>query len=351
MKLRAIDLFSGCGGFSLGMEKAGIKVSHAIDMWDKIKETFEYNHPETEFILSDITKLDPEDFKQYKFDIVFGSPPCQQFSQANANPNPNLGMELVNTFLEWVEVIQPKFWIMENVPQTVKWIKWRVKSFKIPIFKILNSANFGVAQERKRMFAGRYIIPERTHVKNGPSTNLFGKRLEKWISVQDAIKDIIFIKPNQLKEEEINSLYPGGYETKGKFFENPGVLDPKKPARIVTTKKDFALIPNHNCLSLNQEKCKKWIEQGWQGFKVLNDPERYDKPAMTITDNHGNSNIIRLDSELRRLTVREVARFQSFPDEFIFHGKLTNQYKMIGNAVPPRIAQKLGEAIMKKIQI
>jgi len=80
--MKVLDLFSGCGGFSSGFLNAGLKVKYAIDNEKNVKETYEYNHPKTEFILSDIYDQDPNNFK--KIDIIIGSAPCQNFSSANA---------------------------------------------------------------------------------------------------------------------------------------------------------------------------------------------------------------------------------------------------------------------------
>ncbi|GAI30263.1 unnamed protein product [marine sediment metagenome] len=139
----------------------------------------------------------PEDFKN--IEIIIGSPPCQEFSVANNNPNINKGMELIKEFLKWIEIINPKFWIMENVPQTTNYLKKRIKDFNFHRILVLNSANYGVPQKRKRCFAGKYGVPIPTHSKIG-QINLLGEELKQWRTVLDAIGNIMDIKPNQSLE-------------------------------------------------------------------------------------------------------------------------------------------------------
>jgi len=119
-----------------------------------------------------------------------------KFQQRQRYKDPDKGMELVLEYLRWISVIKPKYWIMENVSSVEKYLKWRIVDFKIPVIKVLNSANFGVPQVRKRMFAGNYKIPKQTHSKLG-GIDLFGEKIAKWKTVIDAIGDIMFLEPNQ----------------------------------------------------------------------------------------------------------------------------------------------------------
>jgi DNA (cytosine-5)-methyltransferase 1 len=400
-----IDLFCGAGGFSCGFIQAGFNVKYAIDYEKNVKETFEYNHPNTEFILSDIKKQDPSNFKDV--DVIIGSPPCQQFSNANINGDPDKGMELVLEYLKWVGILKPKYWIMENVSGMIKYLKWRFTDFNIPKIKIFNCADFGVPQKRKRCFAGNYIIPNPTHSPVGNYT-LTGGKLKKWRTVLDAIGDIMMIDVNN----EISRS--------NEFYEKHK-QDIEQSAKQITTKDDCLLL-NHKCYNYNAEKNNPEYIGKWQGLKKVD----LNDSAPTITDNHGNTNLIpnhqekkvykdKLSTEkfikkhppqelnnpattlsssrgchrnefylkilnsfstnnrgnhpnnelsepnqaltiippsliknkqkYRRLTVRECARLQSFPDDFIFFGSLSSQYKQVGNAVPPLMAQRLAEAL------
>lgn len=365
-EIRVLDLFCGCGGFSLGFEQAGFHIKYAIDNWKGCQETFENNHPNTEFILKNIQELNPENFKNV--DIVIGSPPCQEFSVANNNPNPSKGMILIIEFLKWIKIINPKYWIMENVPQIQKFLRKRFYSVEIPRVKILNSANYGVPQKRKRCFAGKYLIPYPTHFETG-GINLYGKKINNWKTVFDALHDIMFIEPNQENE-------PRDYELKDSFFKKHGGLDLHKPSKMITTKDDFALIPNHNCFSnlieskydlanreikinkpsttihaklrTSQKICLSHVRNpftsgGNSNFYNVNDPSR------TITNNPHSIVQNQKGTIYRRLTVRECARLQSFPDNFIFYGSKSPQYEMVGNAVPPLMAYHLAKKIKSEV--
>lgn len=361
--MKVLDLFCGCGGFSFGFEQAGYQIKYAIDNWKGCQETFEYNHKNCEFILSDIKEENPENFKG-KIDGVIGGPPCQEFSNANNNPNPNKGMENINEFLKWIMILKPKFWLMENVPGVMKHL--RTNNIKIPKIKIFNCADYGVPQKRKRCFSGLYKTPFPTHNKIAQQT-ITGIKLKKWVTVLEAIGDIMFREPNQNTE-------PRSYELREAFFKKHGSLDLKKPSKQITTKDDFALIPNHECFnnmkdinyeSANREiklkepaavitskdRCKKKLEiefsQVRNPFTSGGNSNFYnpDNPARTIT-NYPHSIVKKKENKIyRRLTVRECARLQSFPDDFKFFGALSNQYKMVGNAVPPLMAYRLGKAL------
>ena len=185
-----LDFCCGCGGFSKGFVDTGFRLKYAIDNWKLCKETYEYNFPETEFILSDVNDLDPEDFSN--IDILIGSPPCKNLSKANSESNLKKGMKLVSIFLRWVEIIQPKFWIMENVETIKKYLKLFTNNIKIPLIKIFNCADYGVPQIRKRCFSGNYIIPKPTH-HEFQFTNLFGTPFKKWVVIEEAIKDLLAI--------------------------------------------------------------------------------------------------------------------------------------------------------------
>jgi len=411
--MKVLDLCCGAGGFSTGFLQAGFKVKYGIDIDPKVKETYEYNHPNTEFILDDFTDLDPEDYDNV--DIVIGGVPCQPFSTANANPNPDLGMENVKSFFEWVDVIKPKYYILENVPPTAKYLKWRIKDFNIPIIKILNAVNYGVSQKRRRMFAGQYVVPLETHSKTG-GIDLFGRKIEKWKTVLDAIGDIMSFDPNVTRSEA--------------FFKKHE-QDPNQPAKNISTKDDCLLfnsndpvfknylsteifmkkhppqqlnkpcstlnatrgchrnefyldLKNHQNYNFNVEKNNPKFLGKWQGLKKVDTKQ----PSNTTTDNHGNTNLLKYTDAInnkeysyeepsqtirqvpfkhldgkplaqkgngqakfanyRRLTVRECARLQSFPDDFVFFGSLSAQYKAVGNAVCPLMAYHLANAIKVK---
>lgn len=349
--MNVLDLFCGCGGAGLGIKQAGHKIKYAIDSWKGCRETHENNFPETEFILSDIQDLDPLDFKDV--DFIWGSPPCVEFSSANRNGDPKKGMKLVNEFIRWVKIIRPKYFIMENVPQ----IRTYLDRKDFLVVNIFNSANYGVPQIRKRCFAGFYSIPYHTHSRV-PTKTLSGEILPKWITVGDVINDIpneaVLSDSRSPKKAKANSPFykpdrPGRVVAthphsillkdprSKKFRKTHPALTKDLPSRSVTGKNDNLVveIPNHICF----DNLKEF------NYEMSNREIDKNKPSPTVMPKFRINQKIKSKKMYRRLTVRECARLQSFPDNFIFYGSLSSQYKMVGNAVPPLMAYHLTKGL------
>lgn len=144
--MKFIDLFCGCGLFSEGMKIAGHKAVLGIDIWKTACQSYEANH--TEALCTDILSLDPTTLP--KIDLLIGSPPCQDFSNANIKRQEN--PILINKFVEIVEALKPKYWIMEEVPHAIKYVPttWTRK--------LLDASSYGAVKRRKRLFAGKYKL-------------------------------------------------------------------------------------------------------------------------------------------------------------------------------------------------
>jgi len=359
---KILDICCGAGGFSAGALAAGYDRGIGIDNWKGCRETFEYNHPGWEFVLGDVSEINEYDFTDCK--IVIGSPPCKEFSMANRAGDPLKGMELVYRYFDFISVLEPKKWVMENVGR----VKDYISVIEYPEINVLNCADYGVAQNRYRLFAGDYTVPPQTH--NAYKIN----DLLKHVTVWDAIKDIIFIPPN-LNINHNPTEWKDIKEFSNQYIraKHPSDLNKPSPTIVERAYKDgykqpsFRVeIPNHECFD-NVGK--------WEGGMINNRVVDLEKPAPTITSKARCSRKIRImnsmsfnnsanqpyndvdrpnqtittvppkvvddDGYYRRLTVREIARLQSFSDDFIFFGSLSSQYKMIGNAVPPLMAYHL----------
>jgi len=304
MGLKVIDLFCGVGGFSLGFQiMDDFEVILGIDNNERALETFNHNFPDTETWCKDVREV--EDLPDA--DIVVLAPPCPNFSLVNKKRDPKKGMELVYEGLRLKDLADPDYWIMENVPQ----ITDHIPREKFPTIKEYNCANYGVPQKRHRVFAGDYPIPERTHTKNQNET-LTGKKLEEWVTVREAIGDLL-----TLVDQE-------GVE-----------LSKEQVKRIKEERED--------------------TERHWGTMQF---PDPLNRPSRTISSHTAQGTkretIIIPAGEngetIRRLTVRECARLQSFPDWFEFKGSRSSQYRQVGRAVPPLMSWHFARAIREHLQ-
>lgn len=323
---KVLDLFCGCGGFSTGFLKAGFEVKYGIDNDKAVKKTYEYNHPNSEFILADVRELDPNDFKDV--DIVIGSPPCIEFSYAKSNPDPEKGMGLVKEFRKWISVINPKKWIMENVEGVLKHLVFG----NYPVVSILNAADYGVPQKRKRVFTGDFCPPPKILKK------------EEYVSVYEAIGDIMFDNSKNVENHEIPRWRSISDQINKKIMgiHKPLILSEPSKTIIAGLYKDGYLHPRSR-IEIEEYKVLNSRSFNNKGNKPFN---RLTEPNQVITSS-SNPKIYN-NKVYRKITVREAARIQSFEDDFIFFGSKTNQYKMVGNAVPPLLAYHLARSIYDK---
>ena len=170
--MKFIDLFCGCGMFSEGMKQAGHKPILGIDNWKTACESYQSNHTESLKVNMNILDIDPSSLP--KTDLIIGSPPCQKFSLANTKSRTE-DDTLIKKYIEIVEVLKPKYWIMEEVPRAINFVP------KTWIRKILSASNYGAIHQRKRLFAGNYILPfpKFQGIKKAPTPTTAWNRLPK----------------------------------------------------------------------------------------------------------------------------------------------------------------------------
>lgn len=219
--MKAIDLFCGCGGFSHGIELSGIEVLYGIDIEEKALKTFDTNHSKAEAICYDISEEVPAKIAEEDFDVVFGSPPCQGFSHAKGERDEaDERNNLVFDFVRWVDVLQPKYVVMENVSgiknisgDFLEHVRDRYDEAGYNIEDgVLNSAEFGVPQSRLRYFtigvrqdvSGYPKLPEPTHRLPNDKQATFDdlKMKDETVLVGDAISDL----PEPVSEGETAEL-------------------------------------------------------------------------------------------------------------------------------------------------
>lgn len=389
MTLRVLDLFCGAGGASWGLHQAGLKVVLGVDCWSVALETHKANLPDCEVMEADLGTLDPLTLP--KVDVVWGSPPCPNFSVANKKRDPKAGMVLVNRFLEIVDTLRPRFWVMENVPPVLDYLKIQgVRS------AVLNAADYGTPQIRRRAFVGRYPMPVPTHASAATGT-LEGGFLPKWVTVREALsiqeaeehRTELHLSPEQV--ERMKYLRGKKPKSLGKNPDGamvfPDAVD--RPARSVTgqagniAREGFVFDDRELRPRFETDERRTisdldapigtitfggggpgngeasggarapMIPYSWSdAMKKRHPPAQPAEPAPTVMAKwlKGGAEGL-LESApgcYRRLTVEECAILQGFPPTYIFCGSKTARYKQVGNAVCPPVACAIGKAILQE---
>lgn len=348
MKKCGIEIFSGAGGLSLGAEMAGINIKYAIEMNPSAAKTFKRNHKKAHVYCEDIRQIDPSlEFKKDEIFIVMGGPPCQGFSLSNTktrnleNPNNFLFKE----FVRFVKVINPAWFIFENVPgfknfnngKMEKLVEYCFHELKYNVQPaILCASEFGVPQARHRFF----IVGNRLKIDFK-----FPEAFNYTISVEEAIGDLPVLSNGDMSEELPYRLDKSHASMYAKLM--------RKNSK--SAKQNY--VSRNNDLVIERYKCIKQGEN-WKAIpenlmRNYTDKRRChsgiykrlkaNEPSVVIS-NYRKSMLIH-PFEDRGISVREAARLQSFPDNFIFEGPISHIQQQIGNAVPPL----LSKAIVSKI--
>lgn len=345
-----LDLFCGCGGLSRGFIDAGFKVRLGIDYDDKALETFAHNHEDAVAMKLDLFDLNNVDRiksffdeRGYRLDVLVGGPPCQGFSLAGPRQVDDSRNVLYRAMVKTATIMRPKVVVLENVPGMVQLHGGLVAQKIIDDFtglgykmgyKILYAPDYGVPQIRKRVvFVGLLGSEVLFHY---PDPIL---KPEEYITCEEAIGDLpalIDIEGDEIQEYETAPLSKYQEERrKGSTFiyNNIGTLHDEK------TKRFIAMIP--------EGKNYKALPVEFAGiYKYHEALTRYHskKPSPTINTGHRSHFHYKWN---RIPTVRESARLQSFDDSFIFFGNKTQQYRQVGNAVPPLLGKAVACEIMK----
>ena len=321
-KLHAIDLFSGCGGLSLGLKGAGFSVAAAVEIDRKAQETYSLNHPDVRLYAQDIRKLDPIDILLEagmdvgELDLLAGCPPCQGFSRLRTkNKMTSVSddrNDLVEDFLRFIEVMQPKTVMLENVPalaNDARFLSMRGKLHTLgyqTIVHVLDAADYSVPQRRKRliMLASRFHIP------------VLADKARKRVTVREALKGLS--DPRNARDN-LHSL-----------GEN----------RTQKVRDLIALVPKDGgSRSDLPAKYQLDCHRRSDGFGDVYGRIAWDEVAPTITSGCHNPSKGRFlhPGQDRTISLREAAIFQGFPRSYKFdigHGKESIAL-MIGNALPP----------------
>lgn len=352
-----VDLFSGAGGLSRGFLDAGFNVVLGVDFDDAALKTFKENHGNAEVLKLDLfNHHNISEIENYlssnsiDIDVLVGGPPCQGFSLAGKREEFDKRNVLYSAMVKTAKILKPKVVILENVPGMLTLYNGagakRVQEdfeeigYYVNKPKILYAPEYGIPQIRKRVFFVMTLKDEITTKFNYPIPILSE---EEFISTEDAIGNLPTLEEsndyslNQIHEypkEAENEYEKLMRKNSTKIFNHTPTKHADETIRLIS------LVPEgKNYKSLPEEELKK------RKFKYNEALTRYHskKPSRTIDTGHRTHFHYRFN---RIPTVRENARLQSFPDDFIFFGNKQEQYRQVGNAVPPL----LGKIIATKVK-
>lgn len=378
MTIKAIDLFSGCGGVSCGLSRVGFTVKAAVEIEKDAVATY-LNYPSLSNVAvleKDICQVSGKELlkaakiRKNEIYLLAGCPPCQNFSMQNPknkNKSEAERKKLLFEFLRIIEELYPPFILMENVPgittdfnsnilnefiERLENVNGDASKKYLVLKNVLNSADFGVPQSRKRfvLHAVRadiyerlqtrnyiFTLPKPTHHKNGENG------LESWVTVKEAIGDLPKLSAGQT------------YNGKKKIYNHKCAnLSTENLARMKYIRSHGGSrnsLPERMALNCHKKKNKAGeVFSGHQDVYGIMDP---NKPSPTITGGclcyskgrYGHY------SQNRAISIREAARLQTFPDDFIFSDSLAQAALQIGNAVPVKLVEASAKEFIKAIKI
>jgi DNA (cytosine-5)-methyltransferase 1 len=331
MKPKIVSVFSGVGGIDFGFEKAGFETVYASDIWERACDSLTVNFPKGEVVCEDIVNIDFKEIKKkhQAIDGLVGGPPCPPFSKSRfyrkekeRGINDEDGYLTVINYFRAVEELSPKFFFFENVhgfvfkphKSALELVESESERLGYKIFhNVVNAADFGVPQTRQRFICigikkslEDFEYPQATH--SNPDKRIKGTK--DWVNCGDILNDIDFDLPEDEKMQA------------GSKHKDLLKLVP----------------PGDNYLFFTQERGHpnpefKWRSRYWS-FLLKLSPNR---PSWTIQASHSN-NMGPFHWKNRFLRIDEIKRIQSFEDKHIFLGSFKEQWRQVGNAVPPKLA-------------
>ncbi len=338
-KYTFIDLFAGCGGLSLGFEQAGFESLIAIDNWQDALTTYAYNRENAKTLCADLLTLNSIEVEANigtkEVDVIIGGPPCQGFSVAGKRIIEDERNQLYKSFVAMVDYFRPKAFVMENVPNILTMGEGIIKKAIMEDFSrlgynvvsnVLLASDYGVPQNRRRAF----FVGIQDDMYQYPI-----KSVEQPVTTSEALSD--------LPEKSLDnaSKYPNNPQSDFQTFireGSTGVYNHDITIHTEKTKEIIAMVPdggNYKDLPQELQDIRK-VHIAWTRLNS-------QKPSITIDTGHRHHFHYKWN---RIPTVRESARIQSFPDAFIFCGSKTSQYKQVGNAVPPLMAQNIAQKLI-----
>lgn len=392
----ALDLFSGCGGLSQGLEMAGFRVVAANDIWEPAAQTHRKNHPGTKFILGDITNEEVRDsivrfFKGKSCDVITGGPPCQAYSMAGARNVDDKRGHLFEDYVEIVRRLQPKVFVMENVKGILTMEHDR------PDLKPAEQKKLSRIKELEQERSA--LLLKRKQSKNTDKILFFLEDADRLEMVKrELLGDASFRAGlrEKVTDKIVRCFKEIGYTVEFRTLNAADYGVPQKRERVIFigTKKGIPIeFPKSTHRPGNQEgpdlfgpTLDLWItvrqaiddlkdapeDTAWSHVYSRHKKEFIkrihatpigssvfdgysdawyrsppDEPSRTVKENHGGV-FVHYEKD-RVMTPRELARLQSFPDSFLFESSKSMVLKQIGNAVPPLLGKAIGQALLKML--
>lgn len=345
---KAIALFSGCGGLSLGFAAEGFNLIGHVEIEDSANKIYAENFPSSALLGEDICKITDDELNKWRteygnIDILIGGPPCQGFSLAGKRDPADIRNQLYKYYVHIVSELQPKVFVMENVrlltsmknPDGQLFIDCIFEAFSEAGYHVIrreiNACDYGVPQSRDRVILigirndlqMTFDFPVGGFTDNGHQNGLF--ETKKWLTFRDATSDLDALESGEKSSDPLHWCIV-------------------HPDHVIRWLKD---VPEGCSAHENEDPSLRPPS----GFNTTYKRIMWDEPCSTISTNFnmisGCRNVH--PTSTRSLTIREAARAQSFPDEFVFNGKWGDIRKAIGNAVPPILAAVIAKAIKEQI--
>lgn len=328
--MNIISLFSGCGGLDLGFEKAGFKIPVANEFDPTIFPTFKANHPNTHLIEGDVRQVAKEDIAPFisgEVDGIIGGPPCQSWSEAGSLKGiDDARGQLFYDYIRILKEFKPKFFLAENVSGMLanrhsEAVQNIIKLFEEAGYDVtltlVNAKDYGVAEERKRVF---YIGFRKKLKINFVFPKGSTEDDEKKITLRDVIWDLQ------------KTAVPAG----PKNHHNPEAINNNE-----------YYTGAYSPIFMSRNRVKNWDEQAFTVQASGRQCQLHPQAPKMEKFGKNDCRFVKGSEHLyRRMTIREIARIQGFPDDFKFiYEETNNAYKMIGNAVPVNLAYEIAVAI------
>lgn len=329
--MNVISLFSGCGGLDLGFERAGFKIPIANEYDKTIWATFKANHPNTRLLEGDIRKIDESEFPK-NIDGIIGGPPCQSWSEAGSLKGiDDARGQLFYDYIRILKKVKPKFFLAENVSGMLasrhnEAVKNIIKLFEESGYNVsvtlVNAKDYGVAEERKRVFYIGFRKDLNINFRFPVGSTIED---EKKLTLRDIIWDLQNTAVPATEKNHHNPLAINNNE----YFT--GAFSP---------------------IFMSRNRVKSWDEQAFTVQASGRQCQLHPQAPKMIKYGKNDCRFVEEQKHLyRRMTVREVARVQGFPDDFKFIYDCVNDgYKMIGNAVPVNLAYEIAVEIKRSLE-